>query len=138
MTYNEHDVNKIISEMHGDTNNLSDGYHTFWELYDHRIALFIAMCSTVMQFTAMTAIDNWTDDIFNKIKSRLCNKSKVHNDWTSYEWWFLMSLDTPGGIISYHLPDKYWDQCTFATELEKANPWDGAEPNETITRLLSI
>lgn len=28
-------------------NKISDGYHTFGELYEHRIALFIALCRAI-------------------------------------------------------------------------------------------
>ena len=30
-----------------DTNLISDGYHTFGELYDHRFALFLARLATL-------------------------------------------------------------------------------------------
>lgn len=38
------DIKKLKQEGLLDTNLISDGYHTFGELYDHRITLYIALC----------------------------------------------------------------------------------------------
>jgi hypothetical protein len=38
-----------------DTNRISDGYHTFGELYDHRIQLFIALCKMMCNMDAINA-----------------------------------------------------------------------------------
>lgn len=41
-------VNWIIKQNPNmDTNLISDWYHTFWELYKHRIHLFIALCKAM-------------------------------------------------------------------------------------------
>ncbi len=42
------EINKMISELPEDQKELvTDGYHSFKELYDHRVVLFIALCNTL-------------------------------------------------------------------------------------------
>lgn len=35
-------INWLIKTLRADTNKISDGYHTFDDLYEHRTELFIA------------------------------------------------------------------------------------------------
>src|SRR5689334_1578024 len=84
--------------------SISDGYHTFDELYEHRHALFIALCSLL-------------DDLGHPHIWR----SRVHADGSSFEGWFLMGIGRePGEQITYHLPDRLWLQTDFAETLERA------------------
>jgi len=73
------------------TGKISDGYHTFDELYEHRVRLYLALCKHGPKFV-------W--------------KSRKHSDGTSYPGWFLLGMNTvPGLQMTYHIPDKYWDHC---------------------------
>lgn len=100
-----------------DTNKISDWYHTFWELYKHRIYLFIALC--------------------RKYKAYVL-KSKKHNDWTSYKWWFILQMYLEEvWQISYHLPTEYWDLCDFE-EFEIAMKWDWHTSEDVLERLLKL
>ena len=104
------------------TDNISDWYHTFWELYKHRIHLFIALCRP---------IKNWDDEI-NVIKSH------KHFDDSQMEWWFIVQMDTPYWQISYHLPNEYWDKCDYIKTVDKANEWDGHTSDDVLERLLKL
>lgn len=42
---NESEINRLISELE-DKSNISDGSHTFGELYHHRAILFAVICNT--------------------------------------------------------------------------------------------
>jgi len=100
---------------------ISDGYHTFKELYDHRIALFIALCH-VLDFHSDLPV--W--------------KSRKHHDDTSLEGWFIAGIGKEEGHqISYHLPNHMWDMLEIK-ELEKAPEWDGHTPDLVVKRLLSL
>lgn len=109
---------KIIEqdrEAHKITGATSDGYHTFDELYDHRIALFIALITT-------TDLYSW--------------RSFKHDDGSKYDGWFIAGIDLPTGTISYHLPEKYWDRLTgYCEPLDKAPKWDGHTPADVVERL---
>ena len=101
---------------------ISDGYHTFGELYDHRFALFAALCRSIAEDDSYPVSMVW--------------KSRAHSDGSKFEGWFIMGLVTePGKQITYHLPDKLWDRCGFATNLIKAPEWDGHTPADVVDRL---
>lgn len=95
--------------------DISDGYHTFTELYEHRCLLFAMLCSS-NDFT------------------RIAWKSKRHSDGTGWPGWFIAGINLPTGIITYHLPDSLWD-LVFTKELEKAPEWDGHTSSDVILRI---
>ena len=98
-----------------DIGETSDGYHTFNELYDHRIALFLALCRT--------RSDAW--------------KSRVHSDGSKFDGWFLVCIGrAPGTQISYHLPDSRWDEATMP-EMDPA-PFDGHTSAMVLKRLATL
>ena len=93
----------------------SDGYHTFNELYYHRMIMFAVICNS------------------NK---ELAWKSWKHHDDTMYDDYFIVGIDTPDGQYSYHYHKDFWN--TFnVRELDYAPKWDGHKP-EDIPRLLSL
>lgn len=71
---------KTFKIVNGD---ISDGYHTFDELYDHRCLLYIA----------------W-------ITSDGCPGAPYRIP-DHYPGWDVLGVDTYGGQISYHVPAKY-------------------------------
>lgn len=125
------------------TDNISDWYHTFGELYKHRIHLFIALCKR--EYLLKKYIDKaywYTNESmadvtwFNSIDTII--KSKKHFDWSEYEWWFIIQIETWAWQISYHLPNEYWDKCEFIETIDKANEWDWHDSNTVLERLLLI
>lgn len=115
------DINKFIQDSKVDTNLISDGYHTFGELYEHRIQIFITLC---------------------RIMSSECSgfggiwRAKRHNDGSEYEGWFCMGIGkAEGEQITYHLPISSWGECNFAETLETAPPWDGHTSADVLERL---
>lgn len=101
--------------------HLSDGYHTFDELYDHRITLFIALCKQL----EMNCEYVW--------------RSTLHSDGSAFDGWFIMGIHTdPGKQITYHLPLSRWSETDFAVTQEKAPEWDGHTPADVIERLKTL
>lgn len=108
------------------TENTSDGYHTFKELYEHRITLFIALLRKItMLLPASESSHIW--------------KSKLHSDGTMYDGWFILGIyKEPGKQITYHLPIDKWNETQFAEPLDKAPEWDGHTPEDVIKRLQTL
>lgn len=101
------------------TGSTSDGYHTFDELYAHRIQLWIALCLWVHTFGASPV---W--------------RSRLHSDGTSFDGWFVLGIfEKPGRQITYHLPMERWAECDFATTLDRAPEFDGHTPADVLERL---
>lgn len=100
-----------------DCGNISDGYHTFNELYDHRCALFIALMRSNPEIS-------W--------------RANNHDDGSSFDGWFIAGMHLPSGDITYHLPIDKWnllDNKCIQTSL-RAPKWDGHTPADVVERLL--
>lgn len=105
----------------------SDGYHTFDELYDHRITLFIALCR---QLSNSSYHDNDNCPIW---------RSKVHSDGSVWDGWFILGIGKEKGRqITYHLPLDRWQDAYFARIEEKAPEWDGHTPQDVLDRLKDL
>lgn len=103
-----------------DRGEISDGYHTFNELYAHRSRLFIALCATLDSGYRI-----W--------------RSRFHADGSSYPGWFIMGIgEDPGQQITYHLADAYWGDTEFAMTLDHAPAFDGHTPADVLARLERI
>ena len=95
--------------------DLSDGYHTYNELYDHRMVLFSIICNQ---------------------NTNISWKSKLHEDGTMFEDYFIVGINTPDGQFTYHYHIDHWNKFNVR-ELERAPHYDSHTPNN-ITRLYSI
>ena len=98
------------------TGEISDGNHTFDELYDHRCLLFLMV------------MDAHPDESWF---------SKKHSDGEEWDGWFICGVELPSGPITYHLPDRmyYLAQDTGAQELDLGREWDGHTANDVLTRM---
>ena len=98
-----------------DMGKVSDGYHTFDELYEHRMILFSVILNN------------------NKDKAW---KSKLHDDGTMFDDYFIVGITTIEGDFTYHYHIDNWDLFNVK-ELERGHKWDGHESKD-ITRLFSL
>ncbi len=115
------------------TSEVSDGYHTFGELYEHRITLFIALCKKQER----EIVDN-INKTFTKISVW---RSKKHSDGELAfgGTWFVLGINKEKGKqITYHLPIERWDETEFAETLEKAPEFDGHTPRNVLERLKTL
>ena len=120
-------INLMIKDQGVDANKVSDGYHTFGELYEHRIVLYIALCRMLSEYASS---DGFIPCIW---------KSIVHSDGSSSSGWFVLGIGKDHGKqITYHLPIKFWDNCDFAMELGKAPEFDGHTSNDVLERLKTL
>ena len=121
---NEEALNTLIQMEGIDTNKISDGYHTFDDLYKHRTMLFMVVCRL--------AVENGGFE---------CWKSIKHYDDSEYEGWFIMGLKSVTDStlnISYHLPMSCFVDCYFADTISEAPEWDGHTSNDVLTRLIKM
>lgn len=98
-------VFKIVGE------DISDGYHTFDELYEHRVLLFIRLCLAM---------------------PKRANIGKTDGDW------FILFLELPSGQISYHLHVKYLPLVTPFITSDLTEQWDGHTSADVIERLKKV
>lgn len=96
---------KIFKIVNGD---ISDGYHTFDELYEHRYLLFINLCLLQPEKAS------WTQE--------------------HYEGWDLLRLYLPSGQISYHIP-KHFSYLYHNLIVNRDDEWDGHTSSVVVSRL---
>lgn len=112
---------KTITIKCDDGVDVSDGYHTFGELYDHRIELYLALCHSL----AARDFVIW--------------RSKTHSDGSSCEGWFVLGVGVePGKQITYHLPMSRWDDAAFANWGGPVPGFDGHSSADVLARLKAL
>ena len=105
--------------IQGHPTQLTDGFHTMEDLYDHRRALTAALMAERCDIS-------W--------------RSKHHHpdDDPMFEGgYFVVGINSPEGTITYHYKLTHWDDFKHVPELEHAPKWDRAAPDATINRLLA-
>ena len=117
------EINNIIKEnkesKNISTKEISDGHHTFGELYRHRIALFCTICNLLPEIS-------W--------------KSKKHFDEENDPMFFdsfIAGINTPDGIATYHIKLQYWDLFDIP-ELKRAPKYEFYSSDESLERVLSL
>lgn len=114
-----------------DAQKVSDGYHTFEELYDHRITLYIACCRRVLLSPTI-----YEDGVPRDIPVW---RSKLHSDGTMFPGQFILGIgERPGEQITYHLPLDRWDETDFAETLERGPEFDGHTSADVLERLKKL
>ena len=112
-------------------NELSDGYHTYDELYEFR-----KMYNAVL-FNEWASQEGWNGQIIPKYN---VHKSWKHNDGELCfgGGWFIVSAMLPTGLISNHYKAEDWDLFQVP-EVEKAlYEFDGHTPQDVLIRLKNL
>lgn len=103
-----------------DSAEVTDNYHSFSELYKHRIELWIALCRALN-------------------KNRYVWRSELHSDGSAYDGWFILGVNSkPGSQITYHLPMSKWEDTEFAITLERAPEFDGHTSADVLDRIKTL
>ena len=105
------------------TENTSDGYHTFKELYEFRVVYNAAL------------FNEWA----------LQNKYEVHKSWLHHDGelcfgggWFIVSAMLPTGQISNHYSSEYWDLFKIPETETALFPFDGHTSQDVLNKLKNI
>lgn len=102
---------KTFKIVNGD---MSDGYHTFDELYEHRCALYVLLCLQAPEYCF------WRPD---------------------FEGWFVLYIDIPIpgiGQISYHIPNGMFYLIENKIKQDDDHKWDGHKSKDVVNRLLMM
>jgi len=122
-----HDSYKYGIQVEAD--NISDGYHTMHELYQHRMALNIALFNLL----AAIPIQQYYGGNYVRVM-----KSKLHYDGTMFDGeYFIVMAIVDGKQISYHYKLKHWDKFIIP-EVERTPKWDGHNSLDVLERLMKL
>lgn len=115
----QEEINLMPDKLKG---QLSDGYHTFDELYEHRCVLWICFINEIAKSGDFRIL-----------------KSKKHHDGTSFDGWFVSCLiDGSDRQLSYHLPMKYWEKIEGQAFEQCPYAFDGHTPKLVLQRLKNL
>lgn len=99
--------------------DVSDGYHTFNELYRYRLLYNAAFFNEIAKLG----------------KVEVCKSHKHYDGEECFGGgWFIVMAELPTGQVSNHYENKDWDLFNVP-ELETAFEWDGHTPNEAADRI---
>lgn len=90
--------------------DVSDGYHTIDELYDHRCSLFALLCLQMK------------GQVFYKLDP-------------NSPGWFILYLETKYGQISYHLKDDFLPAIQNVAVHDAEHSWDGHTSADVLDRM---
>lgn len=99
--------------------DISDGHHTFRELYRQRLILFCTICNLFpeLSWKSRKHFDNENDPMFD-------------GD-------FIVGINTPKGVATYHFKLEYWDLFNVK-EIERAPKYDNYSSEDVLLRILSL
>ena len=114
-------INFLIRHKCADPGRISDGYHTFDELYDYRMAYNAAAFNAWAAAGTVPVYKSW----------------KHHDGEPCFDGnWFVVVAILPTGQITNHYPAKFWSSFRIP-EVERAtHEYDGHTPREALMRLL--
>lgn len=125
MKENKHDISSYLNEIiksHKkgktiNTKNISDGHHTFGELYNRELVLFRLVTSAYpkLSFKSLKHYDEENDPIFN-------------GD-------FMVGIYTPKGPITYHFKLEYLDSFKHISYIPKGPKYDNYTEDEKNERI---
>lgn len=108
-------INNDIKEYKDRTKNsaddISDGYHTFGDLYKHRTYL-LALAMIHLPYA-------W--------------KARKHEDGTMFDGMFIVGFPTPNGMVTYHCDNEYWNDFKIP-EIPHAPHFDGYSDADVLDR----
>lgn len=112
-------INELISS---EKELLSDGYHTFKELYEFRKALNAAL------------FNEWAEQ----------EKYNTHKSWKHSDGencfgggWFIVVAQLPAGQISFHYPEESWHDFRIPEEGQAA-AFDGHTAQDVLDRIAML
>lgn len=138
MIYVKDDTKSVLeAKQYSSMGDVSDGYHTFDELYMYRVlynaAFFNELNNTIH---LMESIRAQHDSTLPPSHDFMLHKSKRHSDGEECfgGGWFIVMAQLPTGQISNHYELRHWDLFNIP-EMSQAAPWDGHTPEDVADRL---
>jgi hypothetical protein len=113
-------INRVIQQI-GFTDSISDGYHTFGELYDFR-KIYNALL-----------FNEWAKQGKYEV-----HKSMRHNDGEKCfenDTWFIVSAMLPSGQVSNHYHIHDWDLFQIPIVEKALFSWDSHTSKDVLERL---
>jgi len=135
-------INEKIKQPGINTNLISDGFHTFGELYEARKVLNAALFNEWGR-----GYMNNQQDLKNgwDVHQVQAPKHDVHKSWKHHDGelcfgggWFIVVAILPAGQISYHYEAKDWDLFRIPATEKTKYEFDGHTSADVLERLKNL
>lgn len=139
-------VQELVNNLEQEKGSISDGYHTFNELYEFRkVYNALLFNEWASQITRETAFSKDAMGRLMQIVVGESNKYDVHKSLRHHNGelcfgggWFVVVAILPSGQITNHYEMKDWDLFQIP-EVEKAKyEFDGHTSNDVVERMLNL
>lgn len=114
-------------EFSGEDIHTGDEYHSMHELYEHRMALTVALTKQIMK---------------HYYEGVTCIRSKKHYDDTMFDGYFVVLIYEPykiGKQITYHYKLEHWNKFEHCITQDRLTvEYDGHKSEDTIKRLMEL
>lgn len=127
---------QVFKEAGGYENGISDGHHTFDELYEFRLMYNAAL------------FNEWADNFEYDRRMEeweLSPKYDVHKSWKHHDGedcfgggWFIVVAMLPTGQITNHYKAEHFDLFKIPEESKAKYEWDGHIPQDVLNRLKAL
>lgn len=128
-------IKKLEEDYHRVTEDTSDGYHTFKELYDFR-ATYNALLFN--EWATQKGDEEFLDaSLVTQNTKHSVHKSWKHNDGDPCfgGGWFIVVAKLPSGQISNHYPAERWNEFKVPETSTALFPFDGHTSQNVLERL---
>lgn len=124
---------EIAEKVYENIGDFSDGYHTFDELYEARLAYNVAL------------FNEWGKQRGVGYENSNNSKHDVHKSQRHHDGelcfgggWFIVVANLPSGQISNHYEMKHWDLFRVPISYKCKYPYDGHATGDVINRLKEL
>ena len=123
-----------IISLHPNKSKFSDGYHTFEEYENLRLAYNVAL------FNEWASQAEYTSSGFEilPVKHDVHKSTRHHDGELCFGGgWFIVVANLPSGQISNHYEMKHWDLFRVPAVEKAKYEWDGHTSEDVIKRLIA-
>ena len=139
-------VQELVNGLKEDRGSVSDGYHTFNELYQFRKIYNALLFNEWAKQT--TEIKEWAKDEQGRLYAKVVStkyKYDVHKSLRHHNGelcfgggWFVVVAILPSGQITNHYKVEDWSKFKIPTVEKALYPFDNHTTNDVINRLLEL
>lgn len=133
-------INNLIKVSEVETDEISDGYHTFGDLYEFRKVYNAALFNEWAKQTSVNP--KWSSEDDQPV---VLPKYNVHKSWKHHDGelcfgggWFIVVAVLPSGQISNHYKAEDWELFQVPFYEKALFEFDGHTPEDVIVRIKAL
>lgn len=140
-----HAINNTIKnakeELGMETDLISDGWHSFGDLYNFRMAY------NAIAVNSLYELDVIENGYVAQRPAAKSNGYRIHKSWKHHDGeycfgeekkWFIVAAKLPTGVITNHYKAEYWDLFKIPEVEKSIFPFDGHTAQDALERIFNF